>query len=57
MGMTFEQIKKDMCMAQMVIRDIDYLKRPTLIYDEEKEVVKKALLKYLDELESELRGR
>ena len=57
MGMTIEQIKKDMCMAQMVIRDIDYIKRPTLIYDEEKEVVKKALQKYLDELESELRGR
>ena len=57
MGMMFEQIKKDMCIAQMVIRVIDYVKRPTLIYDEEKEVVKKALQKYLDELESELRGR
>ena len=57
MGMSIEQTKKDMCIAQMVIREIDHVKRPTLIYDEEKEVVKKALQKYLDELESELRGQ
>lgn len=55
--MTIEEIKKDKCFAQMVIGAIDNVKRPMLIYDEEKEVVKKALQKYLDELESELRGR
>ena len=57
MGMTIEQIKKDMCITQMVIGAIDHVKRPMLLYDEEKEVVKKALQKYLDELESELRGQ
>ena len=57
MGMTIEQIKRDICFAQMVIGAIDNVKRPMLIYDEEKEVVKKALNKYVYELEDELRGR
>lgn len=57
MGMTNEQIKRDICFAQMVIGAIDNVERPMLVYDEEKEVVKKALHKYLYELESELRGR
>lgn len=49
--MTIEEIKKEICFAEMV------LKRPMLVYDEEKKVVKKALRKYVAELESELRGR
>lgn len=56
-GRTIDEIKKDMCFAQMVIGVIDNVKRPMLVYDEEKEVVKKALQKYLDELESELWGK
>ena len=57
MGMSIEEIKKDMCFAQMVIGAIDNVKRPMLFYDEEKAVTKKALHKYIDELENELRGR
>lgn len=57
MGMSIEEIKKELVFADMVIGVINNTKVPMLIYDEEKEVVKKALRKYMDELESELRGR
>lgn len=57
MGMTIEEINKEMCFAKMVIGVIDNVKVPMLMYDEEKTVTKKALQKYVDELESELRGR
>ncbi len=57
MGMTIEEINKEMCFAKMVIGVIDNVKVPMLMYDEEKAVTKKALQKYVDELESELRGR
>lgn len=55
--MTREEIQKDIIFAEMVIGAIENVKRPMLIYDEEKEVVKKALTRYIDDLESELRGR
>lgn len=55
--MTNDEIKKELVFADMVIGVINNTKVPMLIYDEEKEVVKKALRKYIDELESELRGR
>ena len=57
MGMTIEEINKEMCFAKMVIEVIDNIKVPMLMYEEEKAVTKKALRKYIDELESELRGR
>lgn len=57
MGMTIEEINKEMCFAKMVIGAINNVKVPMLMYDEEKAVTKKALQKYVDELESELRGR
>lgn len=57
MGMTIEEINKEMCFAKMVIEVIDNVKVPMLTYDEEKKVTKKALQKYIYELESELRGR
>lgn len=57
MGMTIEEINKEICFAEMVIGAINNVKVPMLIYDKEKEVTKKALRKYIDELESELRGR
>ena len=41
----------------MVIAAINNVKTPILMYDEEKAVTKKALQRYVDELESELRGR
>ena len=55
--MTREDIEKELTFGGMVIGAIDNIKVPMLMYDEEKEVVKKALRKYIDELESELRGR
>lgn len=57
MGMTIEEINKEICFAEMVIGAIDHVKTPVLMYDEEKAVTKKALRKYIYELESELRGR
>lgn len=57
MGMTIEEIKKEICFAEMVIGAINNVKAPMLMYEEEKAVTKKALQKYLDELESELRGK
>lgn len=57
MGMTIKEINKEICFAEMVIGAINNVEVPMLMYDEEKAVIKKALLKYIDELESELRGR
>jgi hypothetical protein len=57
MGMTIEEIKKEICFAEMVIGAINNVKVPMLMCEEEKAVTKKALQKYHDELESELRGR
>lgn len=57
MGMKIEEINKEICFAKMVIGAIDNVKTPMLIYEEEKAVTKKALRKYIDELESELRGK
>jgi len=55
--MTIDEINKEICFAEMVIGAINNVKVPMLMYEEEKEVTKKALRKYIDELESELRGR
>ena len=57
MGMTIEEINKEICFANMVIGVINNVKTPMLMYEEEKKVTKKALQNYIDELESELRGR
>lgn len=57
MGMSIDEIKKEICFAEMVIGAINNVKVPMLLYDEEKAVTKKALSKYINELESELRGR
>ena len=57
MGMTSEEINKEIAFANMVIGAINNVKVPMLMYEEEKAVTKKALQKYLDELESELRDR
>lgn len=54
--MTIEQIDKERTFARMVLEAIENVKMPILVYDEEKEVVKKALSRYVYELESELRG-
>ena len=57
MGMSIDEINKEIYFAKMVIGAINNVKVPMLMYEEEKAVTKKALRKYVDELESELRGR
>lgn len=56
MGMTIDEINKEICFAEMVIGAINNVKMPMLIYEEEKAVTKKALQEYIYKLESELRG-
>ena len=55
--MTREEMNKEIAFAEMVIGAINNVKVPMLMYEEEKAVTKKALEKYVYELESELRGR
>ena len=57
MGLSIDEINKEICFAEMVIGAINNVKVPMLMYEEEKAVTKKALRKYIEELESELRGR
>lgn len=57
MGMTIEEIKKEICFAEMVIGAINNVKVPMPMYEEEKAVTKKALQKYIDELDNELWGK
>ncbi len=52
-----EKIKKELFFANHLIDIINHVERPTLVYDEEKEVVKKALRMYIDDLEDKQRGR
>lgn len=55
--MTIEDINKELIFADMVLGAIENVKVPKLMYDEEKDVVKKALTEYKYKLESEMRGR
>ena len=55
--MTREDIEKELIFADMVLGAIKNVKTPMLMYDEEKDVVKKALTEYKYKLESEMRGR
>ena len=55
--MTREEMKKEIVFADMVLGIIKNVKVPMLMYDEEKDVVKKALTEYKYKLESEMRGR
>ncbi len=55
--MTREEIEKELIFADMVLNAIKNVKTPILVYDEEKDVVKKALIEYKYYLESELRGK
>jgi len=55
--MTLEEIKKELIFADMVLGAIKNVKTPMLMYDEEKNVVKKALTEYKSKLESEMRGK
>lgn len=55
--MTIEQIKKEIYFAKVIIGATYHVQMPMLTNQEEKDVVRKALTKYVDELEDELRGR
>ena len=52
--MTREEIERDIKVGSMVLGVITDLPRPMLIYEIEKEVTKRALTKYISELEIEL---
>ena len=56
MGYTDEQ-KKELYFANTVIGVIDNVKTPMLMYQEEKDVVRKALRMYIDRIENDMRGR
>lgn len=53
--MSREEIEKELIFADMVLGAIKNVKVPMLMYDEEKEVVKKALTEYKYKLELEQR--
>lgn len=55
--MTREEIEKELVFADMVLGAIKNVKTPMLMYNEEKDVVKKALAEYKYKLESEMRGK
>lgn len=54
MGYTKED-EKELYFANAVIGAINNVKVPMLMYEEEKQVVKKALHKYINELEAKAR--
>jgi hypothetical protein len=53
-NLTREQINKELYFVDRVLGDIRNVETPKLVYDEEKEVVRKALLDYKSELQSQL---
>lgn len=53
--MTLEEYNRETYFANVVLGAIENVKVPMLMYEEEKEVVKKALEMYEDYLESEVR--
>ena len=55
--MTKEQIENEIYFAKVIIGATYHVQTPMLTYQEEKDVVRKALTKYVDELEDKLRGR
>ena len=55
--MTYENQKKELYFANAVIGVIDNVKTPMLMYQEEKDVVRKALRMYIDRIENDMRGR
>ena len=55
--MTYEDQKKELYFANAVIGAIDNVKTPMLMYQEEKDVVRKALRMYIDRIEDNMRGK
>ena len=56
-NMTYEEQKKELYFANTVIGAIDNVKTPMLMYQEEKDVVRKALRMYIDKIKSDMRSR
>lgn len=56
MGYTAEQ-EKELYFANAVLDAIKHVDMPVLVYEGEKEVVKKALRNYIYEIENKARGR
>lgn len=54
--MTLEQLK-EIYMEKLVIQAIDTVNDPVLLFHRERPVVKKALLKYLELIEAEVRNQ
>ena len=50
-----DEMKKEVYFANTVIGAIDNVKTPMLMYEEEKQVVRKALKMYVDKLEDTMR--
>ena len=55
--MIYEDQKKELYFANAVIGVIANVKTPMLMYQEEKDVVRKALRMYIDRIEDDMRGR
>ena len=55
--MTNEEIEKEIYFAEVILGATYTMQTPTLMYQEEKEVVRKALMKYIGELKDKLRDR
>lgn len=51
-----DEMKKEVYFANTVIGAIDNVKTPMLMYEEEKQVVRKALKMYIDKLEDTMCG-
>ena len=51
------EFKKELYFANAVIGAIENVKTPMLMYQEEKDVVRKALRMYIDRIEDDMRGR
>lgn len=55
--MRTDEIEKDIYFSNLLLGVMDHVEVPILRYEEEKEVVRKALERYLSDLEDERRGR
>lgn len=51
-----DEMKKEVYFANTVIGAIDNVKTPMLMYEEEKQVVRKALKMYIDKIEYKMCG-
>ena len=51
-----DEMKKDVYFANRVIGTIDNVKTPMLMYEEEKQVVRKALKMYIDKIKDKMYG-